>query len=742
MAGIEDFIRKTNSIQDNGRGWSDPRDRVFAQDAMKSRVATQQPSGPGGLVGFLQDAGKSIGADFLRIGKGTANLLHEATGGAQQERDQFFKSQEDDINTIRALGEKMRAAKTDEERERIRGSLSNILKGSDQLHSDFVRRQDEIKEENDPTKGAAAVAGIGLDVLGAGTGGSVLKDGLKQAIARGAGQGAIFGGAQGALEPLKEKGAAATAEDIGGNAASGAGLGALGGAAVGGGLKLGQKILRRGGATTPDITTETTVDGKPSSLQRIGRRLTEAGSGLKADSTPGGVANLDRQAEFMTKYTGTPRQQRIAMEKDMGDLSKQVDEVLAKTPTKIDGGAVGSRVRGAGIDLADERFSDLDINQNVQNILNRYGAKFDVAADAKGINDIVKSVNRLANKANVKMSNPNAAPLTAQETAALVVKRAGDDALSEIPEIRPLKQNMAQIFEVTPQVSRAGDKSVGITAVSGLNSKAASQAIKGGQSKLGALLQGRGKKVNQEALKTAFVTPDGTPSAVLKTPETYLAAAANPTISRGAAAAEPETPPIQEMPSNMEGMASVDPTASMDLESSSAGIQAQLQAAALQALASGDGKGLENIMKVASLFESSQPKAEKPLSAEASKIVANANSGLKSLDQLRGIIDKQGGVSAGTLVPGRDLFGNAGANILGTASFDTAAKNVLDVITRLRTGAALTESEEAFYKSQIPQAFDSPEVRAQKLQMFEDLFGSVASRTGTAGNDTQALLGM
>lgn len=151
--------------------------------------------------------------------------------------------------------------------------------------------------------------------------------------------------------------------------------------------------------------------------------------------------------------------------------------------------------------------------------------------------------------------------------------------------------------------------------------------------------------------------------------------------------------------------------------------------------------GGENMDKYMKLYEFMNPvSSEKPLSAEASKVLSNANSGLDSLSQLQGMI-QEGGVPLGTVLPGRDLLGGLGANILGTSGFDTAAKNITDVITRLRTGAALTESEEAFYKSQLPQAFDPPEVQAQKMQMFQDLFSSIASRTGSSGgSDSESLL--
>lgn len=153
--------------------------------------------------------------------------------------------------------------------------------------------------------------------------------------------------------------------------------------------------------------------------------------------------------------------------------------------------------------------------------------------------------------------------------------------------------------------------------------------------------------------------------------------------------------------------------------------------------------GGANMEKYMTLYQFLNPEpssaSQKPLSAEASKVIANAQGGLESLGQLEQMI-QSGGVPLGTVVPGRDWVGGLGASILGTSGYDTAAKNVADVITRLRTGAAITESEEAFYKAQLPQAFDPPEVRAQKMDMFRNLFSRVAGNTGSAPSDTAQTL--
>lgn len=468
-------------------------------------------------------------------------------------------------------------------------------------------------------------------------------------------------------------------------------------------------------------------------LNRVGKRLTEGGSGLKPEPTAGGIANLERQSEFMSRYVGTPRQQRIAMEKDMGNLSNQVDDILAKNPTPIKGTDVRTQVQQAIDDPL--KYADVDLAlPGVQKSLSSHLTKFESTTSAKELNDYIKKLNPIAKRAQDKIAR--GATITDKESAALVAKRAGDEVLSAIPEIKPLKQDMAMIFEVTPQVAKAAEKGIGLPMTAGVSTKAPVQAAKGAQSVLGSLMQGKKggllSRAGADAAEKATATGgQGVLGTVAR--ESLLG-------TRGTETAQAEEPQAQ-----IDGLLEqpgLEASAAPEVDQYTQ-IQQGLQNAALQALANGDSKGLDNILAVAQFLQSTAPSqaSKKPLSAEAAKVVGNAQSGLDSLAQLRGAIESGGGVPTGTLVPGRELFGNLGANVLGTAGYDTAAKNVADVITRLRTGAALTDAEEQFYKSQLPQAFDSPEVREQKLSMFNDLFTRLLTNTGTAGTDLQAQIG-
>lgn len=129
---------------------------------------------------------------------------------------------------------------------------------------------------------------------------------------------------------------------------------------------------------------------------------------------------------------------------------------------------------------------------------------------------------------------------------------------------------------------------------------------------------------------------------------------------------------------------------------------------------------------------------EKPPSSMAQKQMATAQSGLDSLGTLESIISK-GGVPKGTVVAGRGLVGGLGGRVLGTSAFDAAADNIADAIIRMRTGAAATKEEMRTFRSQLPQASDSPEVVRQKLATVRSYLQELSSNP-SGGTTIEELL--
>lgn len=124
----------------------------------------------------------------------------------------------------------------------------------------------------------------------------------------------------------------------------------------------------------------------------------------------------------------------------------------------------------------------------------------------------------------------------------------------------------------------------------------------------------------------------------------------------------------------------------------------------------------------------------KPLSAEASKVLTNAQSGLSSLGELESLFTKGAGVRFLARLPFG--LGNPDAQ-----QYQNATRNIYDVIARLRTGAAITKSEEDLYRKFVPGATDTPESARQKIERLRQIFTSLSTRQGPNTPDIANLTG-
>jgi hypothetical protein len=147
-------------------------------------------------------------------------------------------------------------------------------------------------------------------------------------------------------------------------------------------------------------------------------------------------------------------------------------------------------------------------------------------------------------------------------------------------------------------------------------------------------------------------------------------------------------------------------------------IRQMMAIAMLADLKSTGGKRITQLKTVTDML---QPK----LTAQQTKDKNNAESGLRALDTV--VTEMQSNPLALYLAA---LPGNPGAR-----KFETAKKEAADVITRLRTGAAINENEEKFYKSQLPRAFDGAETINYKINLLRELFNRVANPQSGAGLD-------
>ena len=98
--------------------------------------------------------------------------------------------------------------------------------------------------------------------------------------------------------------------------------------------------------------------------------------------------------------------------------------------------------------------------------------------------------------------------------------------------------------------------------------------------------------------------------------------------------------------------------------------------------------------------------------SEIKKIEANASNGLFALATVERIIREDPNALLKESLPFAP----------GARTLRAARKEVKDVLQRLRTGAAINSTEEAFYEEQLPGPLDSAETVAFKLNLFRRLF--------------------
>lgn len=152
----------------------------------------------------------------------------------------------------------------------------------------------------------------------------------------------------------------------------------------------------------------------------------------------------------------------------------------------------------------------------------------------------------------------------------------------------------------------------------------------------------------------------------------------------------------------------------------------EIMAAMLQDLQTTGGA---NISKLKTIYELSQPEKVDPMSSQASKDLSNAQAGIDAITNLRSLLSADPSLQRKSVVDGQALGGLVGS-LLGTGEYDAARQQAVDVIARLRTGAAITTQEEKRFLKMLPQAFDSPEVASYKLGVLEKAFSTVANRGG------------
>ena len=125
----------------------------------------------------------------------------------------------------------------------------------------------------------------------------------------------------------------------------------------------------------------------------------------------------------------------------------------------------------------------------------------------------------------------------------------------------------------------------------------------------------------------------------------------------------------------------------------------------------------------------------KPISATAADAIANAQSALSSIDTIEQQLAADPSVQTrGAASAIANPFGIT-SRLAGTGQYDAALSNAKDVIARLRTGAAISNSEEKRFTAMLPQPADSQAVVQQKLSLLKNALNTIVNRVGGNSDD-------
>lgn len=434
---------------------------------------------------------------------------------------------------------------------------------------------------------------------------------------------------------------------------------------------------------------------------------------------------VNRAQQYGGIRSGKPIDQARDAQNVFNNVTKSLDETLAKIDRPLTAGEPQTVVASALTKIGDNAAVT-----GTTKTMGKFQSKLENAKSLKDLETIRREADDLA-------FTSTGAGKTSAAAQAHAVRDAIDEFITPLsPDYKAIKSDYTLARDALEATSKANKSAKGFK-LPFMDMEIGKQTVPGVKNKVSAMVSGTAQPQQAAGFQ----------------PFRQVARAAVPQVGYRAAGTallgtpfvnsetQPEQPELTQEPA-LAPLAPPQMESGTTQTSSSGSIFSNpeaVQQAYLQLLSAGNTEAANALIKGYELF--GQTAAEKPLSAEASKVIATSNSGLQSLAQLEQMIE-EGGVPTGTTIPGRGLFGGAGQSLLGTSAFDAAADNVADAMVRARTGAAATKEELALYRRLLPQAFDPPEVRQQKMQTVRDYFSSISNRTGSAGTDMQQMVGM
>lgn len=489
--------------------------------------------------------------------------------------------------------------------------------------------------------------------------------------------------------------------------------------------KGGSALARGAGATGLREAVEAGATATPI-RNFIGGKLGNAGANLQR-----GVANTTKVADSFTEEKslldalnrnglhGSAARQYQNIDGAISSLSTKIGDELAAVGTSAPRKTVISNLQKSTAELLP---SDNTYVKELTRSLERLSKSSDGAVGPKELFAFKKELNARLSNAFGKLQRGS--PLTAKEEVDMALWRQLDKQITALaPKVKQMTLDQSRLITARPGLQKGAEKTAGIP-ILGIKSRGAEKVIQGTQDLSGRALQG-----------ASSVRLPGTGLSPLRMGARMGAAGAvfNP---GGAPDMENEQPLDDPMSQGINQPISLDqallgadipqqPTNPFSVS------QEQVAQQMVLALQNGDTKGFSQLQAMYEMIgeyeKANAPSSlnpSKPTTVEGQKAYNNAMSGLNAISELEGMLARDGGLTWKSALPGGSLTDA----MLGASQYETALMTAADSMARLRTGAAMTKEETKNFKAMLPQAGDSAETVAYKLNNFRSYFNEVLNQ--------------
>jgi len=139
-------------------------------------------------------------------------------------------------------------------------------------------------------------------------------------------------------------------------------------------------------------------------------------------------------------------------------------------------------------------------------------------------------------------------------------------------------------------------------------------------------------------------------------------------------------------------------------------------------LARTGGKNIPELKAISEFLVDKDKDKKKPLTSVQQTLITNVQSAERSLNKVEEILKKDPNIILKSQVPG------IAGRLLGASTYNTARKEISDVLGRMRTGAVITEEELKLYLTKLPELGDRQEDIDFKLKELRFIFDSLRER--------------